>query len=333
MADEDKRASAPSADNPPSTTTQAAAPPKLADNASPDDVASYADALFSSEAPPAEAGGQSQEGPEGENQADRPPADPPADKQDQPADAQAEPKFKVKIDGVETEVTADELRRGYQRQQDYSRKTAEVANERRAIQSERKRLGDAAAFYLQQAQLLDPILAKDDKYFAELAQKDPAQWVIEKQEHATRVRAFQQAQADAQFAQEQEEIDRINREHRALEEKLPEWKDPDKRKVIAKEVDDYLASNGFEIDERAALKDHRAIIIIRKAAAYDKWTKAQSEAQKKRVATPPAKAAAPQATGQQNASQSAKAAALKKQADRTGDPRDIAEWADAILTQ
>ena len=43
-------------------------------------------------------------------------------------------RYSVKVDGVEQLVTLDELQNGYQRQADYTRKTQELASERRRLQ-------------------------------------------------------------------------------------------------------------------------------------------------------------------------------------------------------
>jgi len=45
-------------------------------------------------------------------------------------ETQEEPKYKVKVDGQEVEVTQEELLRGYMRQSDYTRKTQQLANQR-----------------------------------------------------------------------------------------------------------------------------------------------------------------------------------------------------------
>ena len=42
--------------------------------------------------------------------------------------------YAVKVDGVDQEVSLEELRDGYQRQSDYTRKTQELASERRRLQ-------------------------------------------------------------------------------------------------------------------------------------------------------------------------------------------------------
>ena len=42
--------------------------------------------------------------------------------------------YTVKVDGEESEVTLEELQDGYQRQADYTRKTQELADERKRLQ-------------------------------------------------------------------------------------------------------------------------------------------------------------------------------------------------------
>ena len=54
--------------------------------------------------------------------------------------------IKVKLDGEETEVTLDELRKGYSRYSDYTRKTQALAEERKSFQ------GEAEAIRMERAQ-------------------------------------------------------------------------------------------------------------------------------------------------------------------------------------
>ena len=49
-------------------------------------------------------------------------------------ETQEEPKYKVKVDGQEVEVTQEELLRGYMRQSDYTRKTQQLAEQRQQIE-------------------------------------------------------------------------------------------------------------------------------------------------------------------------------------------------------
>jgi len=54
-----------------------------------------------------------------------------------------EEKIKVKVGGQEFEVTLDELRSGYMRQADYTRKTQELAEEKRALEATKQELAEA----------------------------------------------------------------------------------------------------------------------------------------------------------------------------------------------
>ena len=59
------------------------------------------------------------------------------DSPDSSVEVQQEPageSYTVKVDGAEEQVSLDELRDGYQRQADYTRKTQELASERSRLQ-------------------------------------------------------------------------------------------------------------------------------------------------------------------------------------------------------
>lgn len=53
-------------------------------------------------------------------------------------ETEEEPKYKVKVDGQEVEVTQEELLRGYMRQSDYTRKTQALANERQRYEQQQQ---------------------------------------------------------------------------------------------------------------------------------------------------------------------------------------------------
>ena len=57
--------------------------------------------------------------------------------------------FTVKVDGQEVEVTQDELINGYSRQQDYTRKTQELSQQRKTIEQQQAELAQRDAIYSQ----------------------------------------------------------------------------------------------------------------------------------------------------------------------------------------
>jgi len=58
-------------------------------------------------------------------------------------------KFTVKVDGQEVEVTQEELINGYSRQQDYTRKTQELSQQRKTIEQQQAELEQRDAIYSQ----------------------------------------------------------------------------------------------------------------------------------------------------------------------------------------
>lgn len=61
-----------------------------------------------------------------------------------------EPKYTVKVDGEEIEVTQDELLRGYMRQRDYTQKTQQLAEQRRQFENYRPQYQPQPQQYVQE---------------------------------------------------------------------------------------------------------------------------------------------------------------------------------------
>ena len=246
-------------------------------------------------------------------------------------------KHKVRVNGNDQEIEYDELVKGYSRLEDYKAKTAKVSAREReltdGVAQERKRLADSANFYLQQSQILDPILADGARTdWTKLAQEDPATYVAKWAMYQQRRAIVQKAQVDHQAAQERSEVKRVEGEMSELVEKWPDWGDEKKRPEIAKGLRDFLITEaGYDPEEADGIKDHRALLIIRDAMAYRTWKKTQSDAAKKRVAEPP-KTAKPGASKQgETPPETARLKALRSKATNTRDPMDVANLAEAIF--
>jgi DNA repair exonuclease SbcCD ATPase subunit len=189
-----------------------------------------------------------------------------------------EPRYRVKVDGEEVEVTLDELQRGYSRQADYTRKTQEIAQQRKSLEQE---LEQARAERTQYAQTLETLRShletfeQSEPKWDELYEQDPIgamrkerQWK-ERKEKIEAVKA-EQARLKQQEQQElQQRLAMSVAEHRQrLLEALPDWNKPEvaakERKVIA----DYMKDRGFTDDELNQVFDHRVVLVARDAARY-----------------------------------------------------------------
>jgi hypothetical protein len=200
--------------------------------------------------------------------------------------AEEDLKYTIKVDGEEYEVGIDELKSGYQRQADYTRKSQALAEQRKgteAIQSERQQLEQERQMYANGLQMLqEQQTAKlqdfDKVDWETMKEEDPYQYMLKKDEYRdAQERVNNAAQQQALIQQEQQSAAQqvrgqfVQQEYARLVAALPEWND--KESTIKKDVQEYAVSVGFRPDEINQLADHRSVLVIKKAMEFDKLTK------------------------------------------------------------
>ena len=199
---------------------------------------------------------------------------------DEDTEEQEQPQvFSVKVDGKEVEVTLDELQKGYSRTQDYTRKTQQVAEVRKhheaelqAVRAEREQYAQLlSALEAQVQQVSQPNIDWDRLY-----QEDPIEWVRQRevmrdnQEKAAAIQSEQQRlsqlsqQEQAQFMQQ-----KLQHEQEALLAAIPDWKDAKKAQAEKALLVEFGQKIGFTPEELKSVVDHRAVLMLRKAALYD----------------------------------------------------------------
>jgi len=209
--------------------------------------------------------------------------------------------YAVKVDGKDYEVTEEELLKGYSRQQDYTRKTQELSEYR-------KQLDDAGQFYQQEVaktqearqQYISSLASAAQLNLASLKEYQNIDWerlkAEDKEEYLTKRDEFREAQANIQQLQQahaqeneyqaQEHQQQFNNwaqeEYTKLVQLIPAWGVPEQQKAIAAELRTFANSNGFNDEEVKQLFDHRSIIMLMKAKAWeDSQRKAQNLKTKK----------------------------------------------------
>jgi hypothetical protein len=187
--------------------------------------------------------------------------------------------FTVKVDGKEVEVTLDELQKGYSRTQDYTRKTQQIAEARKQTDAE---LQEVRAEREQYAQLLGALQAQVQQAaqpnidWDRLYNEDPIEWVRqrevmrENQEKAAAIQSEQQRLAQlSQREQLQQREMLLAQEQEALVAAIPEWKDAKKAQAEKAMLVQFGQKIGFTPDDLKNVVDHRAVVMLRKAALYD----------------------------------------------------------------
>ena len=200
--------------------------------------------------------------------------------------AEEDLKYTIKVDGEEFEVGIDELKSGYQRQADYTRKSQALAEQRKEtenIQSERQQLEQERQMYANGLQMLqEQQTAKlqdfDKVDWETMKEEDPYQYMLKKDEYRDAQERVNNAaqqqvliQQEQQAAVQQARGEFIQQEYARLVAALPEWNDKDS--TIKKDIQEYATSVGFKPEEISQLADHRSVLVIKKAMEFDKLTK------------------------------------------------------------
>jgi len=204
----------------------------------------------------------------------------------------------VKIDGKDVEVPLSELKNGYQRQADYTRKTMEAAEQRKAAeaqiaQAQQERQAYAANLQRMQAQLEGALQEQQKVNWDELLQSDPVEYLrqqrIAQERQATLQQVYgqqQQVAAQQQALAQQAYVRQLEAQQQDLLAKLPDWKDEAKAKAEKVALREYLAGQGYEAEAIDGIADARAVILARKAMLYDQMVGKASAAAKKVSALP-----------------------------------------------
>jgi len=210
-----------------------------------------------------------------------------------------ETRYTVKAAGEEKEVTLEELMQGYQLGADYTKKTQELAENRKAVEAEARAIIEAKQVrdtYAQRLQAIEQFLTQGQDSSEDLAamkENDPIGYAVkvaeltEKKEQLAQVRAEQERIAQQQQADRQQEMARlVQQEATKLSQVLPEFSDPTKGEQIRNEIRNYGKSVGFTEQELSQVYDSRHVLMLHKAMMYDKLQKSKPAVNKKVAQAP-----------------------------------------------
>ena len=248
-----------------------------------------------------------------------------------------QPVYRVTVDGNEIEVTQDELLNGYSRQQDYTRKTQELANQRKTIEQQAQELQQRDAIYAQllpkmEAQLKCELVNEPD--WNSLYDDDPIAYVREKQiwdekkEKLTAVSAEQQRLQQEAYAQQQQQIAQVVQDgQQRILEIIPEWKNAEIASKEKSAIRDYgINVLGYSAQEMDAIYDYRALLGLRNAWLNSKTVEATK---KKPTQKAPARVARPGSTSRKKSLAPAQRA--KQVLAKTGKVQDAAKVFEQFL--
>lgn len=184
----------------------------------------------------------------------------------------------VEIDG-KLYAVPEEIKDGYLRQADYTKKTQEVAQARRHVEAMLGAATQAVQASSQFADLIGQIKAADSSLQAfhsldwnELRASDPVEYATKQADYVRwqsyregLVRNLADAKGQVDRAMAQENAMRVQQGAQFLSTQIPGWGEQ-KMKEIRAAAQKY----GYQDQELDGITDPRAVLVLHKAAEYDK---------------------------------------------------------------
>ena len=215
--------------------------------------------------------------------------------QEEPTDSNQE-LYKIKVGDQDLEVTLDELKKSYFRQQDYTRKSTELSSNRKPVDELKNSLtrnNEEAKIkrdqYEKQLQVLSQQLkASESKVDLDrLYEEDPAEYVRAKAEQDRRKEFLETTRLEQQKikSEKQREHERnynayLEKERNLLAEKLPIYNDKEKGPEFVKNLTNFAKDIGYTDQEISMLVDHRAVLMLANAYRYNRLKTANAKNKK-----------------------------------------------------
>lgn len=224
---------------------------------------------------------------------------------DEEAPTETPEAYTVKVDGEEFEVSLDELRDGYQRQSDYTRKSQSLAEQRKAYEANLQAVQNERNQY---AQVLEQMSENqnyqlqqfEDINWKELKDDDPMEYMEKRLEYQDAKDKISQINTERArvHQQNQNEItqvltEKVQKEAELLSAALPEYADPGSN--LKTDIRKYALSLGFPENEIDSISDHRVVLVLHKAMMQDNAAKG---VKKVKVAPKVVKSGTPQTKSQ-----------------------------------
>jgi hypothetical protein len=215
-----------------------------------------------------------------------------------------EPKFTVKIDGVEVEVPLSELRAGYQKQAASDQRFQQAAETRKSADAEMAKAREERKTYAENLNTfvvrLEGVLEDSNKIdWDALLKSDPVLYLQQRNLQEKRQAALQQYRTELGrvVALEKADNDKAQEAHLTeqaaiLAAKLPEWSDPATSQAEKTALRDYLLKNGYTRETVEKVSNAADVILARKAMLYDQMM-AKAKAASKKVSQLPTRVMTP----------------------------------------
>tara|TARA_Y100001963_G_C6738720_1_gene427769 strand:- start:323 stop:1324 length:1002 start_codon:yes stop_codon:yes gene_type:complete len=254
--------------------------------------------------------------------------------------------YDVTVNGQTQKVNLDELKQGYSKGLDYTKKTMDLGDQRRnletekdTISKEKDEVSKLREEYAKKLSVVEQNLQVEDNIdWVKLAQDDPSDYAIKKAEYdkkkdlQDRIQK-EQARVNEERKQEQEKVYQsfIQSENKKLIEKMPVFGDEKKVNKVMQDIGQFALKSGYTEQELNMLVDHRALITLYQAAKYDQLLQKKG-LQDKKVKTNTRMVTSEAKNETQTTDKKIRVNDRMKQLKRSGSIKDAQKVLSAMLT-
>lgn len=254
--------------------------------------------------------------------------------------------YDVTVNGQTQKVNLDELKQGYSKGLDYTKKTMDLGDQRRnletekdTISKEKDEVSKLREEYAKKLSVVEQNLQVEDNIdWVKLAQDDPSDYAIKKAEYdkkkdlQARIQK-EQARVNEERKQEQEKVYQsfIQSENKKLIEKMPVFGDEKKVNKVMQDIGQFALKSGYTEQELNMLVDHRALITLYQAAKYDQLLQKKG-LQDKKVKTNTRMVTSEAKNETQTTDKKIRVNDRMKQLKRSGSIKDAQKVLSAMLT-
>jgi macrodomain Ter protein organizer (MatP/YcbG family) len=241
--------------------------------------------------------------------------------------------YRVKVDGVESEVTLDELKRGYSGQKYIQKGMSEVAQTRKQIDEAQQAISQERQVLLQMMQQMqqEGIPQIPEYPSAELQNSDPVGFNIQAENYRRAVEQRREWEERARYVAAQDERAKVEAENAYLAQQamrvaewMPDFADPEKQAAIIQDIKSKSQRHyGLTDEQLNTVKTADELRILQDALKYRELVANKSKAQQKAEGAPPVKPAAKRAA---SAGKSSKARQATQKMRKSGTHDDVTNW-------
>lgn len=212
---------------------------------------------------------------------------------------ESEPTYHVKMAGEEREITQSELIKLAQQGADYTKKSQQISEQRKALDAEAKAISEAKQLRDQYAERLEAMQKmlqaqqQPDDDLDYLQENDPIGYAVKVADMTRREKQMYAIEHERQRIAHQQEAERTEHNRRQIAEEaikvselIPDYSDSKKGALLRNELRDYAKSIGYTDAEIGAVYDSRTVKALYDASQYQKLVNAKPSVNKKVQSAP-----------------------------------------------